>query len=51
MTDKQTITLDAVIRILKTEYAHAESASFVRKPMSYALHQVWKYIDRKEKER
>lgn len=34
--------------MLRTEYA--KCCSFVRKPMAYALYQVWKYVDRKEKE-
>lgn len=51
MTDKQTITLDEVTRILKAEYTRAVGASFIKRPMSYALYQVWKYVDRKERER
>lgn len=42
--------LNNIMRMLRTEYAHAQCCSFVRKPMSYALYQVWKYVDRKEKE-
>lgn len=45
------MNLNKVIRMLGSEYAHAQCLSFVRKPMSYALYQVWKYVDRKEKER
>lgn len=43
------MNLNNIMRMLRTEYAHAQCCSFVRKPMSYALYQVWKYVDKKEK--
>ena len=43
--------LNKAIRILKEEYIKAQASTYVRKPMSYALYQVWKYFEKNEKER
>lgn len=45
------MTLEQIIKMLKVEYAHAVSASFVKKPLSYALYQTWKYVSGKEREK
>ena len=39
------------IKMLQDEYVKAQASAFVRKPMAYALYQVWKYFDIKEKSR
>lgn len=39
------------IKMLAEEYHKAQAASWVQKPMSYALYQVWKYFDAYEKPR
>lgn len=51
MPDKQTITLDVVIRLLKTEYTSAVCTSYIKKPMSCALRRVLEYVERTENER
>ncbi len=39
------------IKMLQDEYVKAQASAFVRKPMAYALYQVWKYFNTKEKSR
>lgn len=41
------MTLEKIIEMLKIEYAHAKVCSFVKKPLAYAVYQVWKYVDGK----
>ena len=43
--------LSKAIKMLKEEYIRAQASVFVRKPMAYALYQVWKWFDANEKER
>ena len=40
-----------VIKMLAEEYRKAQSYAWVRKPMSYALYQVWRYFNAHEKSR
>ena len=37
--------------MLAEEYRKAQALEFVRKPMAYALYQVWKWFDENEKPR
>ncbi len=39
------------IKMLAYEYCKAQAMAFVRKPMAYALYQVWKWFDGNEKSR
>ena len=39
------------IKMLADEYRKAQTMAFVRKPMAYALYQVWKWFDENEKSR
>lgn len=39
------------IKMLMEEYRKAQAQAFVRKPMAYALYQVWKWFDENEKPR
>ena len=36
------MTLEKAIELLKSEYEWAKSQEFVRKPLAYALYQVWR---------
>lgn len=45
------ITIDEVVVALKVEYEKAKKASYVAKPLSYALHSVWRTTDKVEKRR
>ena len=37
--------LEEVIKMLEKEYEHAKTLSYVRDPMAYALHKVWRKVD------
>ena len=39
------------VKMLNKEYIKAQASAKVRKPMSYALYQIWKYFDKTEKAR
>ena len=39
------------IKMIAEEYRKAQAIVFVRKPMSYALYQVWKWFDENERPR
>ena len=41
--------LNKAVKILTDEYNKALSDKYVQKPMAYALYQVWKHFDEKEK--
>lgn len=43
--------LQKAIKMLTEEYRKAQAATWVEKPMSYALYKVWKYFDAHEKSR
>ena len=45
------IRYETAINMIEKEYERAKALSFVRKPLAYALYQVWKWADRTEKER
>ena len=40
-----------VITALEIEYIMAKHQSYIRKPMAFALHKVWRAIDKSEKAR
>ena len=40
--------LDKVIELLKIEYEKAEKKKYIKKPLAYALYQVWKMADKKK---
>ena len=39
------------LKMLAEEYKRSQTMVFVRKPMAYALYQVWKWFDENEKPR
>ena len=39
------MTLDKAIELLRKEYEKAKGLAFVKKPLAYALYQVWKIAD------
>ena len=41
------MTLEQAIELLRFEYEWAEQQSWIRNPLAYALHQVWKVADKK----
>lgn len=41
-----TMTLKKAINLLKAEYERANGLAFVRKPLAYALYQVWRLVDK-----
>lgn len=43
--------LNKAIKMLKDAYITGQTMVWVRKPMAYALYQVWKYFDEYEKPR
>lgn len=45
------LDIGKVLVLVYEEYKKALNINFVRKPMSYALYQVWKYCDALEKAR
>ena len=45
---KQNTELEKVIQMLDTEYERAKNMEYVKKPLAWALYQVWKKIDAKE---
>lgn len=50
MTERrETMTLEKAIKMLEVEYERAKKMDFVARPLAYALHQVWKAVDRDSK--
>jgi hypothetical protein len=46
MTERdETMTLEKAIKMLEVEYERAKKMDYVRNPIAYALHQVWKMAD------
>lgn len=43
------MTLGEAIEMLKKEYERAKNMEYVQKPLAWALFQVWKKVDQKEK--
>lgn len=48
---KVVITLGKVLDKFMEKYAYALKWGYVRKPISWALYQTWKWVDENEKER
>lgn len=44
-------SLQDVCQLIAIEYAKAQDLTYIRKPLAYALHQVWQRVDKMEKER
>lgn len=44
------MTFEKVFRMLKIEYEKAMRANYVKKPLSWALYNVWKMVDAVEME-
>lgn len=42
----ETMTLEKAMKMLEVEYERAKKMDYVRNPIVYALHQVWKMADR-----
>ena len=40
------MTLERAIEMLKKEYERAKNLEFVRNPLAYALHRVWREADK-----
>lgn len=52
MTERgETMTLEKVMKMLEDEYERAKKMDFVKRPLAYALYQVWKKVDRAKEER
>ena len=45
------VTLEKAIQKVGEEYVRAIRLSFVRKPISYALFQAWRFFDQVEEEK
>ena len=39
------ITLEKTIKMLEEEYERAKNMEYVKKPLAWALYQVWKKVD------
>lgn len=42
------MTLEKVIKMLEEEYEFAKKQEWIKKPLAYALYEVWKRVDAKE---
>lgn len=51
MATRSEMKLNKALKMLKEEYVKAQASVYVRKPMAYALYQVWRYFDGTEKSR
>lgn len=40
------MNLDKAVELLKKEYERAKRLKYVRKPLAWALYQVWKLADK-----
>lgn len=43
------MTLEQAIELLRKEYERAKGLEYVRKPLAFALFQVWKKADKKRR--
>lgn len=43
------MTIERAIGFLRVEYEKAKRLAYVRNPLAYALYQVWKVADKKER--
>ncbi len=48
---KASDSLQDIYKLLAIEYAKAKDLTYIKKPLAYALHQVWKRVDKREQER
>ena len=39
------MTIDKAIEMLRSEYERAKKMEYVKKPLAWALYQVWKKVD------
>ena len=42
----KTMTLEKAIELIRIEYANALKLKHIKKPLAYALYQVWKIADK-----
>ena len=45
------MTIERAIKMLEEKYERAKKMDFVKRPLAYALYQVWKKVDRAKEER
>lgn len=45
------MTLEKAIECLCSEYERAKQQSYIKKPLAYALYQVWKLVDKKKEKK
>lgn len=45
------MTLQKIYELIQIHYTYAVAQEWVEKPMSYALYQVWRYVDARETKR
>lgn len=45
------VNKETVSELIDAEYEKAKALPYIKKPMAYAVYQVWKMIDKNEKER
>ena len=45
------MTIEKAIHLLLEEYKKAKKNDYILKPISFALYNVWKYFDSREKSR
>jgi predicted transcriptional regulator len=43
--------LNNVFKLIEIEYDNAKRCKHIKKPLAYAIYEVWQRVDRKEKER
>ena len=46
MSKRKPMTLEQAVRMLEEEYERAQKLQYVRNPLAWALHRVWKVADR-----
>ena len=45
------MTLEKVIKMLEAEYERAKTLNFVRDPLAYSLHLVWRRVEEERKKK
>jgi hypothetical protein len=45
------MTIERAIKMLEEEYERAKKMDFVKRPLAYALYQVWKKVELAKEER
>ena len=48
---KRDMSIEEAILLIRAEYADVKDNEFIKKPISYALYQTWKFVDSHEKRR